>query len=46
MSDNLVRDVHDAVAGSDSLVEASVRPPRTTPRELRAMGHDAACSGS
>ncbi|MFI5036897.1 MAG: SAM-dependent methyltransferase [Solirubrobacterales bacterium] len=40
MSDNLVRDVHDAVAGSDSPVEASVRPPGTTSRELRTMWRD------
>lgn len=40
MSDNLVRDVHDAAAGSDSPVEASVRPPGTTPRELGAMQRD------
>ena len=40
MSENLVRDVHDAVARSDSVVEASARPPATTPRELRAMERD------
>lgn len=40
MSDNLARDVHDAVADSDSLVEASVRPPATTPRELEVMRRD------
>jgi SAM-dependent methyltransferase len=39
-SDNLVRDVHDAVAGSDILAEASVRPAGTTGRELRAMRRD------
>jgi SAM-dependent methyltransferase len=39
-SDNLVRDVHDAVAGSDILAEASVRPAGTTGRELRAMQRD------
>lgn len=38
--ENLVRDIHDAVATSDSPVEASVRPPDTTPRELRAMARD------
>jgi SAM-dependent methyltransferase len=40
MSDNLVRDVHDAVAGSASPAEASVRPPGTTPRQLEAMRRD------
>jgi 2-polyprenyl-3-methyl-5-hydroxy-6-metoxy-1,4-benzoquinol methylase len=40
-SDNLVRDLHDAVAGSDSLAEASVRPAGTSGRELRALRHDA-----
>ncbi len=40
MSENLVRDVHDAVARSDSVVEASARPPATSPRELRAMERD------
>jgi SAM-dependent methyltransferase len=40
MSDNLVRDVHDAVAGSRSPAEASVRPPGTTPRQLVAMQRD------
>lgn len=40
MSENLVRDVHDAVARSKSQVEASVRPPATSPRELRAMQRD------
>lgn len=40
MSENLVRDVHDAVADSDSAVEASVRPPGTTPREMQAMRRD------
>ncbi len=40
MSENLVRDVHDALARSDSVVEASARPPATTPRELRAMERD------
>jgi SAM-dependent methyltransferase len=39
-SDNLVRDVHDAVAGSDILAEAGVRPAGTTARELRAMQRD------
>jgi SAM-dependent methyltransferase len=38
--DNLVREIHDAVARSSSPVEASVRPPATTPRELRAMQRD------
>jgi SAM-dependent methyltransferase len=40
MSENLVRDVHDAVAASASPAEASVRPPGTTPRELQAMRRD------
>jgi len=40
VSENLVRDVHDAVARSDSPVEASVRPAATTPRELRALQRD------
>ena len=40
MSDNLVRDVHDAVAGASNLAEASVRPPGTTDRELAAMERD------
>jgi SAM-dependent methyltransferase len=39
--DNLVRDVHDAVAGSDILAEAGVRPAGTTGREMRAMRRDA-----
>jgi SAM-dependent methyltransferase len=40
VSDNLVRDVHDAVAGSDIPAEASVRPPGTTPRQLAVMERD------
>ncbi len=40
MSENLVRDIHDAVAHSDNPAEASVRPPATTARELRAMRRD------
>jgi SAM-dependent methyltransferase len=40
VSDNLVRDIHDVVAGSEDLVEASVRPAGTTQRELRAMQRD------
>ncbi len=40
MSDNLVRDIHDAVASSEDPAEASVRPPGTTRRELRAMRRD------
>jgi SAM-dependent methyltransferase len=40
VSDNLVRDVHDAAASSDNPVEASVRPPATTPREMLAMERD------
>lgn len=40
MSENLVRDVHDALARSDSVVQASARPPATTPRELRSMERD------
>jgi SAM-dependent methyltransferase len=40
MSDNLVRDIHDVVATSEDPVEASVRPPGTTRRELRAMRRD------
>ena len=40
MSENLVRDVHDALARSDSVVQASARPSATTPRELRAMERD------
>jgi predicted O-methyltransferase YrrM len=40
VSDNLARDIHDAVADSESVVEASVRPPTTTSRELEAMRRD------
>jgi 2-polyprenyl-3-methyl-5-hydroxy-6-metoxy-1,4-benzoquinol methylase len=40
MSDNPVRDVHDAVADSRSPAEASVRPPGTTSRQLKAMKRD------
>lgn len=40
MSDNLVRDIHDAVASSEDPVEASIRPTGTTRRELRAMERD------
>lgn len=40
MSENLIRDVHDAVARSNSPVEASVRPPTTTAREMSAMQRD------
>jgi SAM-dependent methyltransferase len=40
VSENLVRDIHDAVAGSKSPVQASVRPPGTTRRELDAMRRD------
>jgi len=40
VSENLVRDIHDAVAGSDIPAEASVRPPGTTSRELAAMHRD------
>jgi SAM-dependent methyltransferase len=34
---NLVREVHDAVARSPDHVEASARPAGTTPRQLRVM---------
>ncbi len=40
MSENLVRDIHDVVADSQNPAEASVRPPGTTRRELRAMQRD------
>jgi SAM-dependent methyltransferase len=40
VSDNLVRDIHDVVATSEDPAEASVRPPETTRRELRAMRRD------
>jgi SAM-dependent methyltransferase len=40
VSDNLVRDIHDVVAASEDPAEASVRPPGTTRRELRAMRRD------
>lgn len=40
MSENLVRDIHDAVAESEDLVEASIRPPGTSQREMRAMQRD------
>lgn len=40
MSENLVRDLHDLVATSEDLSQASVRPPTTTRRELRAMRRD------
>jgi SAM-dependent methyltransferase len=40
VSDNLVRDIHDAVAGSENPAEASVRPSGTTRRELRTMQRD------
>ena len=40
MSENLVRDLHDLVATSEDPSQASVRPPTTTRRELRAMRHD------
>jgi SAM-dependent methyltransferase len=40
VSENLVRDVHDAVAASENPAQASVRPPGTTPRELAAMRRD------
>jgi predicted O-methyltransferase YrrM len=40
VSENLVRDIHDAVAESENLVEASVRPLGTTQREMRAMRRD------
>jgi SAM-dependent methyltransferase len=40
MSDNPVRDVHDAVADSHSPAQASVRPPGTTSRQLAAMKRD------
>jgi SAM-dependent methyltransferase len=37
MSEDPVREIHDAVARSPDHVQASVRPPGTTPRQLRAM---------
>jgi SAM-dependent methyltransferase len=40
MSNNLVRDIHDVVASSKDLAEASIRPSGTTRRELRAMERD------
>ena len=40
MSENLVRDIHDAAAVSEIPAEASVRPPGTTSRELAAMQRD------
>lgn len=40
MSENLVRDIHDAAATSEIPAEASVRPSGTTPRELGAMHRD------
>jgi SAM-dependent methyltransferase len=40
MSDRLLREIHDVVAESDNPAEASLRPPGTTRRELRAMQRD------
>jgi SAM-dependent methyltransferase len=40
VSGNAVRDIHDEVADSDNPVEASVRPPGTTHREMEAMRCD------
>jgi SAM-dependent methyltransferase len=40
LSDALLRDIHDVVAGSGNPAEASLRPPGTTRRELRAMQRD------
>jgi len=40
VSENLVRDIHDAAAVSNIPAEASVRPPGTTSRELAAMHRD------
>lgn len=40
MSDNPVRDLHDAVAGSDDPVVASTRPANTTSIEMRRMVAD------
>jgi SAM-dependent methyltransferase len=40
VSENLVRDIHDAVACSENPAQASVRPPGTTTRELAAMRRD------
>jgi SAM-dependent methyltransferase len=37
VSENLVREIHDAVARSSDQVQASVRPAGTTPRQMRAM---------
>jgi SAM-dependent methyltransferase len=40
VSENVLRDAHDAVARSANPAQASLRPPGTTPRELRAMRRD------
>jgi 2-polyprenyl-3-methyl-5-hydroxy-6-metoxy-1,4-benzoquinol methylase len=40
VTDNLVRDIHDAVAASEDPAQASVRPPHTSARQLRAMRRD------
>jgi SAM-dependent methyltransferase len=40
VSDALLREIHDVVADSDNPAEASLRPPGTTRRELRAMQRD------
>ena len=38
--ENFVRRIHDSVAASDNLAEASVRPPETTPRQICQMQRD------
>jgi SAM-dependent methyltransferase len=38
--DDLVREIHESVAASDNLAEASVRPPETTRRQIRLMQRD------
>jgi len=40
MTDELLRDLHDAAADSENPAEASLRPQGTTRRELRAMRRD------
>lgn len=40
MNEDLVRELHDAAARSESPAEASVRPPETTSRQLAAMRRD------